>query len=207
MGRDLTVFMVDWRQLGAIPVESRIGRLDDMAWPWELDDVGNGGYERAHGWLRSPGGAPVWCAEYNFLNTTGAHIPHVRAGAAWSDMRPLVDASVREAVDSFLGGLIWDADQVDVPAASDGGEVFPPATDRMHPNVLLACPPEAVAGKARAWEQVEPCLEGLRDPFAVECEGWAGRPNTFEGFVALLREWGGVVTEAARRGWGLVGLP
>ncbi|MEV3898517.1 hypothetical protein OG333_35685 [Streptomyces anulatus] len=207
MGRDLTVFMVDWGQLGAIPVESRIGRLDDMAWPWELDDVDNGGYERAHGWLRPPGRAPVWCAEYNFLNTTGAHVPHVRAGATWADMRPLVDASVREAVDGFLGGLIWDADQVDVPAASGGGGVIPPATDRMHPNVLLVCPPEAVAGKARVWERVEPSLEGLRGPFAVECEGWAGRPDTFEGFVALLREWGGVVTEAARRGWGLVGLP
>lgn len=123
-------------------------------------------------------------------------------------MRPFVDASVREAVDSFLGGLIWDADQVDVPAASGGeGGVFPPAGDRVHPNVLLVCLPEAVAGKARAWERVEPGLEGLRGPFAVECEGWAGRPDTFEGFVALLREWGGVVTEAARRGWGLVGLP
>lgn len=33
-------------------------------------------------------------------------------------MCPLIDASVREAVDSFLGGLIWDADQVDVPAVS-----------------------------------------------------------------------------------------
>ncbi|MFI5653428.1 hypothetical protein ACIA71_19635 [Streptomyces anulatus] len=172
MGRDLTVFMLDWGQLGAIPVESRIGRLDDMAWPWELDDVDNGGYERAHGWLR-----------------------------------PLVDASVREVVDSFLGGLIWDADQADVPAASGGGEVFPPATDRLHPNVLLACSPEAAAGKARAWERVEPSLEGLRGPFAVECEGWAGRPDTYEGFVALLRAWGGVVKEAARRGWGLVGLP
>ncbi len=202
-------------QLSAIPVENRIERLDDMAWRWELDDVDNHGYERAHGWLRPPGRSPAWCAECNFLSTTGAHIPHVRAGAAWADMRPLVDASVREVVDSFLGGLIWDAEQVDDPAASGWGGVFPPATDRVHPNVLLVCLPEAVAGKARAWERGEPCLEGLRGPFAVECEcecececeGWAGRPDTFEGFVALLREWGGVVTEAARRGWGLVGLP
>lgn len=207
MGRDLTVLMVDWGQLGAIPVENRIERLGDMAWPWELDDVDNGGYERARGRLRPPGRAPAWCAECDFLTTTGAHIPHVRAGAAWADMRPLVDASVREAGDSFLGGLIWDADQVDDPAARGGGGVFPPATDRVHPNVLLVCLPETVAGKARAWERVEPCLEGLRGPFAVECEGWAGRPDTFEGFVALLHEWGGVVTEAARRGWGLVGLP
>ncbi|MEV7912883.1 MULTISPECIES: hypothetical protein [Streptomyces] len=47
----------------------------------------------------------------------------------------------------------------------------------------------------------------MRAPFAAECEGWAGRPDTFEDFVALLREWGDVTTTAARRGWGLVGLP
>lgn len=64
-----------------------------------------------------------------------------------------------------------------------------------------------MAGKARAWERGEPFLEELSGPFAAECEGWAGRPDTFEGFVALLREWGAVVAEAARRGWGLVGLP
>ncbi|KUJ68960.1 hypothetical protein ACZ90_15335 [Streptomyces albus subsp. albus] len=146
MGMDLTVFMVDWGQLGTVPVEHRIGRLEDLAWPGELSDVYDGGAERAHGWLWPPGQAPAWCAVYRFLTTTGAHMPHVRAGAAWADMRPLVGPPVREVMDSFLEGLIWDGDQADAP-------------------------------------------------------------DTFEGFVALLREWGAVVTEAARRGWGLVGLP
>ncbi|WP_406137217.1 hypothetical protein OH828_00380 [Streptomyces anulatus] len=109
-------------------------------------------------------------------------------------------------MDSFLGGLIWTADQADAPAAVGVG-AFPPAADRWHPKVFLVCLPEAVAGKARAWEGVEPCLEELSGPFTVECKGWAGRPDTFESFVALLREWGAVVTEAARRGSGLVGLP
>ncbi|MGX1899606.1 hypothetical protein ACWIHQ_40050, partial [Streptomyces anulatus] len=72
---------------------------------------------------------------------------------------------------------------------------------------LLVCLPEVVAGKARAWERVEPYLEELSGPFAAECEGRSGRPDTFEDFVALLREWGAVVAEAAHRGWALVGLP
>lgn len=50
-GYGLTVFMVDWGQLSAIPVESRIERLEDMAWPGEAADVYDGGPERAHGWL------------------------------------------------------------------------------------------------------------------------------------------------------------
>lgn len=192
--------------MSAIPIESRVGRLEDMAWPGEFGDVYDGGDEWAHGWLWPPGQAPAWCAVYSFLTTTGAHMPHVRAGAAWADMCPLVRAPVREVMDSFLGGLIWGGDQVDAPAVVGGG-VFPPAADRWHPNVLLVCLPEAVAGKARAWKRVEPCLEGLSGPFAVECEGWSGRPDTFEGFVHLLREWGAVVAGTARRGWGLVGLP
>ncbi|WP_331736012.1 hypothetical protein OG333_37965 (plasmid) [Streptomyces anulatus] len=108
MGMDLTVFMVDWAQLSAMPVEHRIRRLEDIAWPGEFGDVYDGEPERAHGWLWPPGQAPAWCAVYSFLTTTGAPMPHVRAGAAWADMRPLVDTPVREVMDSFLGGLIWD---------------------------------------------------------------------------------------------------
>ncbi|MFD4025848.1 hypothetical protein ACFWRV_20440 [Streptomyces sp. NPDC058576] len=207
MGRDLTVFMLDWGELSAIPVEHRIGRLEYIAWPGEFGDAYDGRDERAHGWLWPPETAPAWCAAYSFLTTTGAHMPHVRAGAAWADMRPLVDTPMREVMDSFLGGLIWDEEQANTPAAAGGGGVFLPAADPWHPHVLLVCLPEAVAGKARAWERVEPCLEELSGAFAVECEGWSGRPDSFEGFVALLREWGAVVVEAARREWGLVGLP
>ncbi|UUU38152.1 hypothetical protein [Streptomyces sp. NBC_00162] len=114
---------------------------------------------------------------------------------------------MRQAMDTFLVGLIWDADPADDPALTGGVGFFPPATDRWRPGVLLVCPPEAVPGKARAWARVESRLEELREPFAAECEGWAGRPDTFEAFTTLLREWGEVTTAAASRGWGLVGLP
>ncbi|MFI9310924.1 hypothetical protein [Streptomyces triculaminicus] len=144
---------------------------------------------------------------YEFFTTTGAYRPHAHAGDAWDDMRLLVDAPAREAMDALLGGLIWDEDPADDPALSGAGGFFPPATNRGRMPVLLVCPPEAVEGQARAWERVGPRLEVLREPFAAECAGWAGRPDTFEDFTALLREWGDVITEAARRGWGLVGLP
>lgn len=118
-----------------------------------------------------------------------------------------INSSVREAMDAFLVSLIWDADPADAPALTGGGGFFPPAADRWRPRVLLVCPPEAVSGKAHAWERVKSHLEELRGPFAAECQGRAGRPDTCEDFTALLHEWGDVITEAARRGWGLVGLP
>lgn len=99
------------------------------------------------------------------------------------------------------------ADPADDPALTGGGGFLPSAADRRHPSLLLVCPPEVAPGKALAWARAESRLEELRQPFAAECQSWAGRPDSFEDFTALLREWGTVTTEAAHRGWGLVGLP
>lgn len=206
MGLDLTLFMADWKHLSAMPVEARTKALQDAVWSSELDGEDHRG-TLGGGWTWLPDQESAWCAEYDFFTTTGAYRPHARAGDAWDDIRPLVDALVREAMDTFLADLIWDADPADDPALSGGGGFLPPATDRWHPRVLLVCPPEALPGKAHAWTRVESRLEELREPFAAECEGWAGRPDTFEDFTALLREWGAVTAEAALRGWGLVGLP
>ncbi|MFH9756004.1 hypothetical protein [Streptomyces griseus] len=205
MGRDLTLLMADWGWLGAVPAESRIELLEDAVWPSGTDVPYEVGHGRDDGWSRPPGPGSRWCAVYGFSTTTGAHAPHARADAAWADLRSLVDASVREPMDAFLDGLLRNVDQ----ASGGGREFFPPASaDRWHRHVLLACPPEVLPGKARAWERLEPRLEELRGPFTAACEGWAGRPDTFEDFVALLREWGDVTgAAAAHRGWGLVGLP
>lgn len=143
MGLDLTLFMADWKQLSAIPVENRVQALDDTTWLPELDDE----YQRyglAGGWLWPPDRGSAWCAEYDFFTTTGAYSPHARAGDAWADMRLLVDASVRAAINSFLVGLIWDADPADDPALTGGGGFFPPATERWRPRTPVD--PEAGEG-------------------------------------------------------------
>ncbi|MFF9982498.1 hypothetical protein [Streptomyces erythrochromogenes] len=206
MGLGLTLCMADWRHLGNVPVEERVRALGDATlWAADDDEYQRGG--TAGSWLWPPDRGDAWCAEYDFRSTSGAFGPHARAGDAWDDMRPLVDASVREAMDAFLTGLIRAEDPAADPALSGAGGFFPPPADRWHPSVLVVCPPEALPGKVNAWSGVESRLEELREAFAAECAGWAGRPDTFEDFTALLREWGDVTAEAARRGWGLVGLP
>ncbi|GHE09642.1 hypothetical protein [Streptomyces alanosinicus] len=55
-------------------------------------------------------------------------------------------------------------------------------------------------------DRVAPQLEVLREPFtqhAAESSGWI---RSFESFADFLTDWGEVVTEAERRGWGIVGL-
>ncbi|GAA0448317.1 hypothetical protein GCM10010361_10300 [Streptomyces olivaceiscleroticus] len=207
MGLDLTLVAADWERLRETPVEDRIEALEDAIWPPDLDDtyyLTQGGDK---GWIRPPGRDAEWCAEYRFFCTTGAYRWHSRAGDAWADLRPLADASLREAMDRFLNGLLRYEDPADDPTLTGAGGFFPAATDRRHRPTLLICPPDAAPARTRAWHQAAPRLEELREPFAAECAGWAGRPDTFEDFTALLREWGEVVTEATRRGWGLVGLP
>ncbi|MFI6689056.1 hypothetical protein [Streptomyces sp. NPDC050485] len=206
MGLDLTLCMADWGQLREIPVEDHIQALDEAIWPAGLDYDGYDALGSAEGWVWPPGQDPVWCAEYRFCCTSGSYKPHSRAGDGWDDMRVLVDVPLRDSMDRFLNGLIWDEDPARDPALTGGGGFFPSATDPRRPRLLLVCPPEAAPGKARAWEWAAPRLEQLNGPFAAECEGWAGRPDTFDEFAALLREWGDVVTETARRGWGLIGL-
>ncbi len=50
-----------------------------------------------------------------------------------------------------------------------------------------------------------PRLGGLRGAFDDHAVGPRGRVGDFDGFTAPLEEWGHVLTEAARRGWGAVG--
>ncbi|MFD7714188.1 hypothetical protein [Streptomyces sp. NPDC059786] len=207
MGLDLTLLAADWQQLRTLPVKDRIGALSDAVCPPELDIAFYDTYVCAEGWLWPPNQDPPWCGEYHFACTTGSYWPHSCAGDGWDDMRHLAEASLREAMDGFLRDLIWVEDPDADPSWSGGGGFFPPATDRYGSPVLLVCPPEAVPAKARAWQRAAPRLEELCGPFAAECAGWAGRPDTFEAFTTLVREWGEVVTETARRGWGLVGLP
>ncbi|GAA2091089.1 hypothetical protein GCM10009801_56530 [Streptomyces albiaxialis] len=213
MGLDLTLFMADWDRLRTFPVEDRVDALEDAVWPpgrdIELFE------ERAgkDGWLWPPddgdgdGDGPAWCAEYSFHSTTGSYIWHARAGDGWDDMRAYAEPSLRAALDTFLAGLIWDAVPEEPGVLREYGGVFPAETDPGRARLLLFSPPEAQPERARAWERAAPRLDELREPFALECAEWGGRPDTFEEFTVLLGEWGDVVTESARRGWGLVGLP
>ncbi|MFF4410610.1 hypothetical protein ACFY2W_15210 [Streptomyces sp. NPDC001262] len=130
-----------------------------------------------------------WYAEYRFFRTTGSYQWHVHLSNAWKDMREFAASDLRDSLDTVLGGLIPDA-----PAP-------------WGPELLLLRTPDEVPALARSWHRAAPRLGELREPFETESAGWAGRPDTFDDAVALLHEWGEIVMEADRRGWGLVGLP
>ncbi|MEV0528675.1 hypothetical protein AB0I66_35175 [Streptomyces sp. NPDC050439] len=54
--------------------------------------------------------------------------------------------------------------------------------------------------------RAEPGLPSLRDPFEQHLGQLKGWVSDFCSFAGLVTEWGEVVTEAAGRGWGIIGL-
>ncbi|MFD4241750.1 hypothetical protein ACFWP3_09160 [Streptomyces sp. NPDC058525] len=210
MGLDITVVMADWEHLARLPAGERVAALTDAVYP----DFCCAACEEADrpagdGWLwprREP-----WCAEYRFFGTTGSYGWHVHLANAWDDIRTSAAPELRDALDRFLGGLVWDGPydtagrgpNDDRPPA--GG--FPDDPAPWHPRVLLLRAPDEVPPLVGAWERAAPRLEELREPFDTRSAGWAARPGSFDAFVALLHEWGEVVTRCAARGWGLIGLP
>jgi hypothetical protein len=191
MGADITVVMADWEQLARIPAAERLAALTAAVEPpsccrpcEEADFAVAGGWV----WQRQAS----WCAEYRFAGTGGSYKPHFRMVDAWERSRPLVASDLREVVDCFLGGLVWDrSDGDDCPPAAG----FPEDLEPWCPVVPLVRAPEEVPPLVRAWGAAVPRLGELGPLFDGEAGG------------GLLREWGEVATRAGERGWGLVGLP
>ncbi|MEU1369060.1 hypothetical protein ABZ454_23390 [Streptomyces sp. NPDC005803] len=204
MGLDITVLIADWAWLGEAEPGKRLSRLRDAwyddetgLWDHEAPEAPEGALQRPRG----PHGTSF--ALYEFRRTAGSFKAHFWTGNRWEDVRDHADPLLRTELDTFLLGLIWqgmdgEAEHIDPGFFSDD----PTAAY----GVLLARSPAGVRELAATWERVQPLLAGLRsayDEHAAVPHGWA---DTFEAFTDLLEDWGNALSEAARRGWGVVGL-
>ncbi|MEU8435726.1 hypothetical protein AB0F18_23005 [Streptomyces sp. NPDC029216] len=204
MGLDITLVMADWDRLARIPAAGREAALGDAIWPdFCCDACWNASLDVPGGWVWPHGRPDPWCAEYRFFRTTGSYAWHFHLSNLWDGLRDAAAPDLRAALDTFTGGLFW--------AGPDGEPAIPPDfPDDPTPwarEPLLLAPPPTVTVLADAWRRAAPRLEDLRAPFAARSEAEPARPASFDDAVALLREWGSATEEAARRGWGLIGLP
>lgn len=148
----------------------------------------------------APGGQQRLLRRYEFAHTLGSFKAHFWAGQRWERVRDHVDPSLRTELDALLGGLIWDGLDGEAQHADPG---FFGEGDY---GVLLARSPESVRELTAIWHRVLPHLDRMRGPFtehAAVPDGWV---RDVDAFVDLLTQWGHVLTEAARRGWCVVGL-
>ncbi|MFI1074873.1 hypothetical protein [Streptomyces puniciscabiei] len=197
MGVSIEVLIVDWPRVEAAPPGDREDLLTDAAFGEAYsDDL----FE--HGWSWSTQPDEDWFGRYAFRNTHGSYKPHVWAGFRWEYMREFVEPKVREVLDRFIDTLFWHGLE-DATGASSGLPDRPCPWDA---DLSLWCPPDQVPLLAGWWRQAQTHLETLREPFIQHAAEPGGRIGTFESFADLLTDWGEVVTEAERRGWGIVGL-
>ncbi|MFD7708566.1 hypothetical protein [Streptomyces sp. NPDC059786] len=211
MGLDITVVIADWSWLDELPPPQRLPRLRDA---WYADETGLWDHDAPTvegDWVQPRGRNGTFFTVYEFRHTLGSYKAHFWAGQRWEAVRGHVGPSTRTELDTFLSGLIWDgpngeAQHIDPPSAGDGSEGSDGSDGHGARGVLLARTPASARELAATWERVRPRLTGIREAFAEHAavpEGWIG---DFDAFAELLREWGHVVTEAAGRGWGVIGL-
>ncbi|MET9655520.1 hypothetical protein [Streptomyces sp. NPDC006510] len=203
MGVDITVLIVDWSWLGEVSERDRLSRLEDA---WGADETGLWDHDAPDvqgdwTWPQGPNSARF--AVYEFLHTLGSYKPHFWATHRWERVRDHADPLLRAELDSFLLGLIWDG--MDGESRQTDEDFFSDDPGGSY-GLMVARSPESVRKLTATWEGVRPRLHGLREAFtehAAVPDGWVG---DFDGFARLLAEWGRVLTEAAGRGWGIVGL-
>ncbi|MGY3058236.1 hypothetical protein ACVWZD_002481 [Streptomyces sp. TE3672] len=203
MGLDITVVIADWSWLGEVPSRERLLRLRN-AWYaeetglWEHDaPMVEGDWE----WPQGPDGSRF--AVYEFLQTLGSYKPHFWATHHWERVRDHTGPLLRAGLDTFLLGLIWEG--MDGESGETDADFFSGEPEVAY-GLLVACSPDSVRRLATVWEDIRPRLGGLREAFTVYSAVPDGRGGDFDAFALLLEEWGRILTEAAGRGWGVVGL-
>ncbi|MFC8721701.1 hypothetical protein [Kitasatospora sp. NPDC057198] len=190
MGVGVDVLVVDWARVEAADPGEREELLIDAA--LEAED-GRGPDGHGWWWPAHPDGG--WYGGYAFRGTLGSYKPHFWAGHRWDLLRPFLTPEVRGVLDRFTGALF-----------RPGPEEPPEQVCPWDADLLLYCPPDRVPAVAGWWRRAAPGMADLREPFERHAVDGTGRVGTFEEFAGLLAGWGEVVTEAERRGWGVVGL-
>ncbi|GAA3085275.1 hypothetical protein ACFQ0X_01245 [Streptomyces rectiviolaceus] len=199
MGVGIEVLIVDWPSVEAFAADDREALLTDAAFGEVYsDDL----FEHGWSWPAQPG--TDWYGRYALRNTCGSYKPHFWAGHRWEHMRDFAEPKVRDLLDRFNDVLFWHGLE-DVTGVSSE---LPERSCTWDSDLLLGCPPEYVPLIAAWWRQAAPQLESLREPFTRHAAepGDSGWIATFESFADFLTDWGEIVTEAERRGWGIVGL-
>ncbi|NKQ25264.1 hypothetical protein HF200_12600, partial [Streptomyces galbus] len=78
MGVDITVLVVDWARLAAVPAEERLRVVQEAAYG---DADGDG--DVVDGWVWPAAAERSWLGRYEFRDTLGSYKPHFWAAEGW----------------------------------------------------------------------------------------------------------------------------
>lgn len=201
MGLCMELLIVDCAFIEAVPTELRADLVETAA--FGSDDVSEANH--SEGWTWPDAANASWYARYEFRNTLTSYKPHFWAGERWDTMRRFVRPGLRTAFDEFSAPLFWGEYNWEF-AHPPFTPAVPVRENHWCPEVMRWLLPKDVATLHHFWTQVEPGLPSLREPFEQHVAEPTGQANDFLSFAALVTEWGAVVTAAAGRRWGIIGL-
>ena len=199
MGVCIEVLIVDWERLGTVPADQRSALL------WDIFDDEDDTWSPPPpaGWVRPREEDADWCRRYDFHGTLGSYKPHFWAGERWEAVRDHAAPGLRTALDHYLSALFWGG----LPFMDGGdGEEESEQECPWDIRTLMWSAPDDVPGIKWLWDRAAPELDTLREPFAEHAASPGSWIADFDEFALLLKDWGEVMTEADRRGWGVLGL-
>ena len=203
MGVCMEVLIVDWAHLESVPAKQREDLVEEAA--FGPDDAYD--YNLPPGWTWPDPTQARWWARYEFLDTMTSYKAHFWAGERWDELRAFVDAPQRDALDQFSAPLFWYGSTYASQISDFSPTIEPDTCDwASRLDVMLWLLPQEAAALHRFWEQVEPHLGSLREPFERHLTEPIGWIQDFPSFSRLVTEWGDVVSQAARRDWAVIGL-
>ncbi|MFH8485118.1 hypothetical protein [Streptomyces longisporoflavus] len=201
MGLCMEILIVDCAYIEATPPELRADLVETAA--FGSDDARQPGLPE--GWTWPEAGNRPWYARYEFRNSLTSYKSHFWAGERWGKLRKFVRPGLRAALDEFSAPLFWGEynwEFADPPFTP----TVPGRENRWCSETMLWLLPEDVTALHRFWTRAESGLPSLREPFEQHVAQPTGQVKDFASFAALVTEWGEVVSEAAGRGWGIIGL-
>ncbi|MFH8382252.1 hypothetical protein ACH4E7_15065 [Kitasatospora sp. NPDC018058] len=198
MGLGIEVVIVDWPRVEATAPGDREDLLIDAT----FGEVFETGDPHEHGWYWPTGPGEDWYGRYAFRHGMGSFTPHFLVGHRWDHLRGFIAPELRDPLDRFNDVLFWHA----LEDLTGEGAGLPERPCTWDAALLLWLPPDLAPVVAGWWQRVSPRLAELREPFDRHAAEPGSEVGGFERWTELLTDWGRVVTEAQRRGWGVVGL-
>ncbi|MGX1809026.1 hypothetical protein ACWIGI_25175 [Nocardia sp. NPDC055321] len=198
MSVDIFPAIAQWDRLAERLNSEGMDGLWKMFWAIpSLEELGDD-YDENVRFLWPPSDLAPWYAECTFrgVASTGSMDAHWDLAEAWGEMREQSDMPTDLAAlfDQFIIGLLGHRGSDPVPGLP---------MEKIDRHLRTACSPAEIAGLARVWLRCSDRIEELRPVLTAEAITRGPSFADFDQFAMLVRDWGEIILEAARRDWGL----
>ncbi|MFD7846013.1 hypothetical protein ACFV4K_24105 [Nocardia sp. NPDC059764] len=204
MGVDIFPAIAQWDRLAETLNSDGMDGIWELFWAIPSGEELGETYDHRVRFLWPPSDTAPWYGECTFrgLASTGSWDLHWALSEVWDEMNGHSDlpTDLAAQVDRFIARLVRHRHGDPVEQKISPGLPMERIDVR---HLRTACSPSEVAELARVWGRCADRLEELRPALTAEVIARWPWIADFDQLAMLLQDWGEIVTEADRRGWGL----